>query len=74
MKARLNRNIASAPGREDYISVRLIESEDGMMAEPVLGRSALISTMVKADGLIKIPLESEGLEEGVEVEVSVFAC
>ena len=74
VKARLNRNIASAPGREDYISVRLIESEDSMMAEPVLGRSALISTMVKADGLIKIPLESEGLEEGVEVEVSVFAC
>lgn len=73
VKARLNRNIASAPGREDYISVRLIESEDGMMAEPVLGRSALISTMVKADGLIKIPLESEGLEEGVEVEVAVFA-
>jgi molybdopterin molybdotransferase len=73
VKARLNRNIASAPGREDYVSVRLIESEGGMMAEPVLGRSALISTMVKADGLIKIPLESEGLEEGVEVEVAVFA-
>jgi molybdopterin molybdotransferase len=73
VKARLNRNIASAPGREDYISVRLIESKDGMMAEPVLGRSALISTMVKADGLIKIPLESEGLEEIVEVEVAVFA-
>jgi len=74
VKARLNRNIASAPGREDYISVRLIESEGVMMAEPVLGRSALISTMVKADGLIKIPLESEGLEEGVEVGVVVFAC
>jgi molybdopterin molybdotransferase len=73
VKARLNRNIASAPGREDYVSVRLIESEGGMMAGPVLGRSALISTMVKADGLIKIPLESEGLEEGVEVEVAVFA-
>jgi molybdopterin molybdotransferase len=66
--------MASAPGREDYVTVRLVESEDGMLAEPVLGRSALISTMVKAHGLIKIPLESEGLEEGVEVEVVVFAC
>lgn len=74
VKARLNRNIASAPGREDYISVRLIGSDDGMLAEPVLGRSALISTMVKADGLIRIPLESEGLEEGAEVEVAIFAC
>ena len=73
VRARLSRNIASAPGREDYMRVRLIESEDGMLAEPVLGRSALISTMVKADGLIKIPLESEGMEEGAEVEVVIFA-
>ena len=74
VKARLNRNIASAPGREDYVSVRLIKSDGEMLAEPVLGRSALISTMVKADGLIKIPLESEGLEEDTEVEVAIFAC
>ncbi len=74
VKARLSRNIASAPGREDYISVRLIKSGGDMLAEPVLGRSALISTMVKADGLIKIPLESEGLEEAAEVEVAIFAC
>ena len=73
VRARLRRNIASAPGREDYVSVRLVESEGGMLAEPVLGRSALITMLVKADGLIKIPLESEGLEEGVEVEVAIFA-
>jgi len=73
VKAKLSRNIASAPGREDYVSVRLIESDGEMLAEPVLGRSALISTMVRADGLIKIPLESEGLEENVEVEVAIFA-
>jgi molybdopterin molybdotransferase len=74
VKARLSRNVASAPGREDHISVRLVESENGIIAEPVLGRSALISIMVKADGIIKIPLESEGLEEGSEVEVEVFTC
>lgn len=73
VKAKLGRNVASAPGREDYITVRLVESEGKMIAEPVLGRSALISIMVKANGLIKIPLESEGLEEGTEVEVAIFA-
>lgn len=72
IKAKLNRNIASASGREDYISVRLVKTDEGMLAEPVLGRSALISTMVKADGLIKIPLESEGLEADIEVDVAVF--
>lgn len=90
VKARLSRNIASAPGREDYISVRLIVEgaavgarhavpvqavhASDLLAAPVLGRSALISTMVKADGLIRIPLESEGLEEGTEVDVAIFAC
>jgi len=72
VKAKLSRNISSAPGREDYIGVRLIESTGDMLAEPVLGRSALISTMVKADGLIRIPLESEGLEAGAEVDVVIF--
>lgn len=72
IKAILNRNIASAPGREDYICVRLIESDKGLLAEPVLGKSATISMMVKADGLIKIPLEYEGLEVGTEVDVYIF--
>jgi len=72
VKAHLSRNIASVPGREDYISVRLIKSPEGILAEPVLGKSALISTLTKGDGLIKIPLESEGLEAGIEVDVMVF--
>jgi len=73
IRAKLSRNIASAPGREDYICVRLTQSGSDMLAEPVLGKSALISMMVKADGLIKIPLDTEGLEEGTEVEVAIFA-
>jgi len=72
VKAKLNKNIASAPGREDHVCVRLIESDDGLVAEPVLGKSALINMMVKADGLIKIPLEAEGLEVDSEVCVTLF--
>jgi molybdopterin molybdotransferase len=40
-----------------------------LWAEPVLGKSGLINTMVKADGLIEIGLNTEGLDEGVMVEV-----
>ena len=39
------------------------------MAEPVLGKSGLIHTMVKADGLIAIGMNTEGLDEGTVVEV-----
>ena len=69
LKAQLSRNVASAQGRVDYIRVRLIQKEGFLQAEPILGKSGLISTMVKADGLIEIGMNTEGLDEGAEVEV-----
>ena len=58
------------PGRVDYVRVRLIPGEETTRAEPVLGKSGLINTMVKADGLIKIEKDIEGLEQGSEVKVT----
>ena len=69
LRARLARRIASAPGREDYLRVALEERGGEVWAVPVLGKSGLISTMVKGDGLIRIPLELEGIEAGDGVEV-----
>ena len=66
--ARLARNIASATGREDYIQVRL---EDGE-AIPVFGKSNLIFTLIRADGMLKIPLDVGGLAAGAQVEVVLF--
>jgi molybdopterin molybdotransferase len=53
----------------DYVRVRLVEVDGQPMAEPVLGKSGLINTMVKADGLIAIDMNTEGLEQGTTVEV-----
>lgn len=72
VKAKLNRNISSTPGTEEYICTTLIKSDDKIIAEPILGKSAMISMMVKADGLIKIPQDVEGLEAGTEVDVFIF--
>lgn len=69
LTARLSRNLASAQGRVDYIRVRLIHREGAIWIEPILGKSGLINTMVKADGLIEIGMNTEGLDEGTEVEV-----
>ena len=70
--ARLSRNVASALGREDWVRVRLVEEDGGLKAVPVLGKSGLISTLVAADGLIRIDLNSEGLDAGSLVEVFPF--
>jgi molybdopterin molybdotransferase len=69
LTAKLSRNLASAQGRVDYIRIRLKQKEDVLWAEPILGKSGLISTMVKADGLIEIGMNTEGLDEGTQVEV-----
>ncbi|HTD78057.1 MAG TPA: gephyrin-like molybdotransferase Glp [Chloroflexota bacterium] len=71
--ARLTRNIASATGREDYIQVRLERRQDGGFdAVPVFGKSNLIFTLIRADGMLKIPLDAGGLPAGVQVDVVLF--
>ena len=69
LMATLSRNVASAQGRVDYIRIRLNQKEGVLWAEPVLGKSGLISTMVKADGLVEIGMNTEGLDKGTQVEV-----
>ena len=69
LRATLNRNLASAQGRVDYIRIRLQQKDGVLWAEPILGKSGLISTMVKADGLIEIGMNTEGLDKGAQVEV-----
>jgi molybdopterin molybdotransferase len=70
--ARLSRNLSSAQGRVDYVRVKLRQMNGNLLAEPVLGKSGLINTMVKADGLIEIGLNVEGLVQGEAVEVELF--
>jgi molybdopterin molybdotransferase len=69
VQAVLSRNIASAQGRVDYVRVRLSDRDGVVMAEPILGKSGLIHTMIKADGLIAIGMNTEGLDEGTVVAV-----
>ena len=71
--ARLAVNVPSEAGREDYIPARLESSPEGWIADPVFGKSNLIFTLVRADGLIRIPANTTGLPEGSRVDVIPFA-
>ena len=72
VEAELSQNIESANGREDYIRVKLIEEGGNLIARPVFGKSGLISTLVEADGLIRIDMNTEGLYQGERVRVMLF--
>ena len=69
IKAKAVRNIPSVPGREDYVRVRLEEKDGTFWAHPIFGKSGAISNLVRANGLIRIGINEEGLEEGEEAEV-----
>jgi molybdopterin molybdotransferase len=67
--AKLSLNLASQAGREDWVPVHLQASSQGLQAEPVFGKSNLIFTLARADGLVRIPAPATGLDAGEMVEV-----
>ncbi len=72
VRARADRRIASAGVREDHIRVALEQRDGALWAVPVLGKSGIITTMTKADGVVVVPLGRESVEQGAEVDVHLF--
>lgn len=76
--AKLTVNIPSQAGREDWVAVKLLDNGEWendtihYMAEPVFGKSNLIFTLAKADGLIRIPPDTTGIGAGEVVEVLIL--
>lgn len=69
-QAVLGTSIHSTIGMEEYVRVRLEESTGGdPTAYPVFGKSGMLSTLVKADGIVTIPMNVEGFSKGESVEV-----
>lgn len=67
--ARITSNIAGAPGKMTCQLVRLLKQETEYYAEPIYGKSGLITTLTSADGYILIDHNKEGLKKDEIVEV-----
>lgn len=72
VSAKLSINLSSNTGREDWIAVRLSEQNGVNMAEPIFGKSNLIFTLTRADGLIRIPPDANGISAGEMVDVTLM--
>jgi molybdopterin molybdotransferase len=72
VQARLTKNIPSVTGREDHVQVRLSCINGTLRAEPVFGKSNLIYTLIRADGVVVVPLDQGGLYAGAEVSVQLY--
>jgi molybdopterin molybdotransferase len=70
--ARLLQNIASQPGRDDFVPVSLQEEAGQWSARPLLGKSGLMGILSRADGYIHIGAVEQGLAGGSICRVALF--
>lgn len=70
--AQITVNVASQPGRDDFIPVQLGENTEPRQARPLLGKSGLMSILAQADGYVHIPYEKQGIKAGEMVKVTLF--
>lgn len=72
IKAELTRSLISDKGREEYIPVKICKKNDKLMAEPLLGKSSLITNLAYGDAVLRIPRNQEGKEKGEIVELTLI--
>lgn len=65
VRAVLGRPLASAAGRLDVVQVTVADG----VAHPLLGPSATLSLLTRADGFVVVPEDAGGLDEGAPVDV-----
>jgi molybdopterin molybdotransferase len=71
-RARLVRDIQPLKARTDYVRLKLERENDGWRATPVLGKSASLSTLSRADGFTIVPPGDTPLPKGSVVDVILF--
>ena len=72
VKATLSKSIVSGLKYREYVRVKLAKVGDKMIASPLSRGAGVVSSFMKADGIMTIPQGSEGLETGSEVEVRLL--
>lgn len=70
--AKMKTNVGSSPGKTTCQMVRLIDGEGGYTAEPLFGKSGVMSTLTTADGYTLIDMNKEGLHKDEIVKVHLI--
>jgi putative molybdopterin biosynthesis protein len=72
LRAKLSRQLASTPGQEEFIRVKVGKVGDQFIATPVSRGAGVLMSLVRADGFVRIPSMSEGIGAGSEVDVELM--
>ena len=72
VRARLSRKLASTMGMDDWVRVRLGRVGGRLVAAPLSRGAGMLTSLVRADGLLVVPAGLEGHHAGEEVEVRLL--
>ncbi|HLH65664.1 MAG TPA: molybdopterin biosynthesis protein [Solirubrobacteraceae bacterium] len=72
VRARLARKLASSIGVDDWVRVRLGRVGERLVASPLPRGAGVLTSLVRADGLLVVDARIEGHHAGEEVDVSLL--
>ena len=73
IKARTTRRIVGVPGFRTFIRVVVRQEGEKLVAEPLrTPGSGILTTITRANGIVIVPENIEGFDEGAEVDVQLF--
>jgi putative molybdopterin biosynthesis protein len=72
VRATITRKVLSPMGEDEYLRVKLGRVGERLVATPLQRGAGVIMSLVRADGLVRLPRFSEGVHAGAEVEVDLL--
>ncbi|MDP3061680.1 MAG: molybdopterin biosynthesis protein [Chloroflexota bacterium] len=71
-RAVMTRKVLSPMGQEEFLRVKLGSVGGKLVATPLSRGAGVVTSLVKADGMVRIPRFSEGILAGAVVDVELF--
>jgi putative molybdopterin biosynthesis protein len=72
VSATITRKLYSPPGEDEWVRVTLGQVGERTVAAPLSRGAGVITSLVRADGLVRIPRFSEGVDAGQTVSVALY--
>jgi putative molybdopterin biosynthesis protein len=72
LEATISRKVLSPMGDDEYVRVTVGSVDDRFIATPLSRGAGVITSLVRADGIVRIPRYSEGLQIGERVTVHLY--
>ena len=70
--ATISRKVVSPEGDEEFLRVTVGQVGERVVATPLPGGSGVLMSLVRADGMVRIPRGQQGFEPGAAVQVELY--